>query len=182
MQTKTKNVRYILTLTLVGLAINFSNCAEDNKTDLTPILAILALAGNSGPADLPQPTDGTAIMKLGDESFVLTNQQLCVSGVGGIIVQMVDADNLPILNIHNINFSQTTTHTLGEGGSALDIDTAGGVYGAGTNNVRGTCTATVKETSATIFDLQALNCPITKQFAASNIPDAKLSFRVRCTR
>ncbi|PJZ31165.1 hypothetical protein [Leptospira kmetyi] len=181
MQTEKKTVRLFLAIALIGAAIGFSNCADDKKTDLTPIAALLALAG-SGPADLPQPVDGTAIMKLGTETLVLTNQQLCVSGVGGVIVQMVDTDNLPILNIHNINFAQTTTHTLGEGGSALDIDTAGGVYGAGTNNVRGTCTATVKETSATIFDLQALNCPITKQFAASNIPDTTLSFRVRCRR
>ncbi|PJZ57804.1 hypothetical protein [Leptospira barantonii] len=182
MQTQKKTVRLFLAITLIGAAISFSNCADDKKADLTPIAALLALTGNSGPVDLPQPTDGTALMKMGSESFVLTNQQLCVSGVGGIIVQMVDTDNLPILNIHNINFSQTTTHTLGQGGSALDIDTAGGVYGAGTNNVRGTCTATVKETSATIFDLQVLDCPITKQFAASNIPDVNLSFRVRCRR
>ncbi|MBM9576875.1 hypothetical protein JWG45_06875 [Leptospira sp. 201903070] len=184
MKTKQTNFKIVSMALLIGLFIGLSNCEEEKKNDNTALITLVA-AANAGPAqpvDLPQPAVNTAILKLGEQAFVLTDLQLCRTGLGGIIISQTVATPLPTLNIHEIDFSKTGSVTLGEGGSALDIDAAGGTYGAGKNGVKGSCSATVKETTATTYDLQALDCPITKQFQANNIPDVNLSFRVRCTK
>ncbi|MBM9500541.1 hypothetical protein JWG44_09805 [Leptospira sp. 201903071] len=185
MKTKQNKFKIVSILfVLIGLSVGVANCEEEKKNDNTALVALVAAAtaGPAQPVDLPQPAINTAIMKLGEQAFVLTDLQICRTGVGGVIISQTVATPLPVLNIHNIDFSKTSGITLGEGGSALDIDTAGGVYGAGKGGVKGTCSATVKETTATTYDLQALDCPITKQSAAYNIPDVNLSFRVRCTK
>ncbi|XDD49370.1 hypothetical protein AB3N59_13260 [Leptospira sp. WS92.C1] len=186
MQTKQNRIKIIVAIILIGLTFNFYNCGDEKKDNNLSNLVIAILAIQGGVADLPQPVDGTAFIKIGnDEMLTLTDEFSCQSGVNGVIFGMADADNLPILNIHNIDFAQTTGQSLGVGGSQLDIDVrndASGPYQAGTNNVEGNCPATVKETSATIFDIQVLNCPITRQNPAATLPDTTVSFRARCTR
>ncbi|PKA05822.1 hypothetical protein CH375_02985 [Leptospira ellisii] len=44
------------------------------------------------------------------------------------------------------------------------------------NGTQRSCPATVKENTATMLDLQMLDCPVTKQRAAYDIPDSKLRF------
>lgn len=181
MQTKKKILRLFVAITLIGAAINFSNCADDKKTDLTPLVALLALTGNSGPADIPQPALNTATLMLGQSTFILTDVQFCKLGINqpGITIGQTVATYPPGLNIHNIDPSKTTI-TIGSGGSQMDIDTTGGVYQAGKNKVAGTCTGTVKE-NTTVYDLQVLNCPITDELNG-NLPDTTVSFRARCTK
>ncbi|WP_167881120.1 hypothetical protein, partial [Leptospira gomenensis] len=140
--------------------------------------------GTSGPADLPQPADGTMIYNLGENTQILINQNVCqedfISISAGPFVN-------PNLDIHNLSFADTNPNPVlmamgGANNASLVIDEVAGQYAPGTDNVPGSCQASVKENSATVFDLQVLNCPVTRTNAAAPITDTTLSFRLRCTK
>ncbi|MDV6234516.1 hypothetical protein CH379_002605 [Leptospira ellisii] len=197
MKTVEKKVRYVLVPALIALTFNLANCAENKKDDFLPLALVFALAG--GTADLPQPVDGTAMVRLGEDTLVFTKQFECESGdinnpdpnngfIGGFVTVGTPDPNdpngfpiAPMLQIHGIDFSQNT-QTLGNNGVAVNVDLPQGSYGIGTNFTPGNCTGIVKENSATVFDLQAIDCPATKQVPQSTLPDTTFSFRVRCTK
>ncbi|MDV6236828.1 hypothetical protein CH379_014460 [Leptospira ellisii] len=180
MQTK-KNFGNAVAIVLIGIIFNFYNCEDEKKRESFPL--ILAVANSQSPvSDLPRPLDGTAILQLGGETSFLTDQQSCVSAFEGVSVGMLDADNMPLLNIFNINLDQEIRSVGSTGGPQLVIDVPGGTYGAGSNHVPGNCVAAVKEVSQTVFDIQVLNCPITRLAAQDSIPDTIVSFRMRCRR
>lgn len=165
---------------LIGSFFHFYNCEGDKKDNGISQLAVLAVAlsqSNAGNNDLPQPNLNTAILRIDNEEFTLTGLDTCETGGTGIIIAMLDADNRPKLNIHNIDFSKTENVSIGGlTGSHLDIDMPGGVlYGAPNN-----CPATVKETSPTVYDIQVLNCPVIDQNGGPSTPT--VSFRARCTK
>ncbi|RHX87218.1 hypothetical protein DLM75_17060 [Leptospira stimsonii] len=179
MQIELKIATLIL---MIGAFTSFSNCEKDKKEDLTPLLA---LAATQKTVDLPQPALNTASLKLGDVQYTLTNVLICTAGVvgGGFTIGQSAAEYPPGLNVHNIDPSKNTI-TIGAGGSQMDIDTTIGVYMAGKNKVAGSCTATVKENSATVYDLQLIDCPVTDELngQGGNPPDTTVSFRARCRK
>ncbi len=146
---------------------------EQDDRDQLGMFAVLALASDNknssgGSGTLAQPADDTALMVLNNESLTLTDPLTCASGTTGVGFSMIDADNLPTLFIHNIDFSKTSGVSVGNGGSVLDIDLPAGVA-----NPSGNCAATVLATTAAIYDLQVLNCALTN--------GSSVSFRARCT-
>ncbi|PJZ53053.1 hypothetical protein [Leptospira adleri] len=183
MQIKIKVATLILMI--VSLMI-FLNCEKDKKEDLAPLLALVALtpltSATQQATDLPQPPLNTASMKLGTVQYTLTDLQDCKLGIGNVGIVIGQLPNvLPVLNLHSIDPTKTTV-TIGAGGSQMDIDKAAGVvYMAGKNKVAGNCSATVKENTATVYDLQAIDCPVTDELGG-NAPDTTVSFRVRCTK
>ncbi|MDV6234517.1 hypothetical protein CH379_002610 [Leptospira ellisii] len=184
MKTVEKKFRYVLTLALVAFVLNLTNCAEDKKDDFLPLALVLALTGSSAAADLIQPVDGTAIYKLGESTQILASQNVCAEDF--ISVSILPFTN-PNLDIHNLSFADANLNPtlMAVGGAtnvSLVIDEVNGQYAPGTNNTPGSCQATIKENSATIFDIQVLNCPVTRTNAGDNIPDTTLSFRIRCTK
>ncbi len=168
---------------MIGLLIGATNCKEEKKDDLTPLLALAAVSGQT--VDLPQPANNTGILKLGEQTFILADLQDCKLGIANIGITIGQLPNvLPVLNVHNIDPAKSTV-TIGAGGSQMDIDKAAGVvYMAGKNKVAGSCSATVKENSATVYDLQLIDCPVTDELngQGGNAPDTTASFRVRCTK
>ncbi|AOP33322.1 hypothetical protein A0128_05355 [Leptospira tipperaryensis] len=180
LKTKYTKNKIVTATMLIGFLVGFSNCEKDKKDDITPLLALAAIPAQA--TDLPQPALNTASLKLGSAQFTLTDVQFCRLGIGniGIIIGQTPTTYLPGLNIHGIDPTKTTV-TIGAGGSQMDIDTAVGVYMAGKNKVAGSCSATVKENSATVYDLQAIDCPITDELGG-NAPDTTVSFRARCTK
>ncbi|TGK31784.1 hypothetical protein EHQ12_16450 [Leptospira gomenensis] len=199
MKTSDKRIRYVLAAGFLAIVFNVINCSENKKEDLLPLALVFALTGSNTLADLPQPVDGTATVRLGEDNLVFTKQFECESGninnpdpnnglIGGFITVGTPDPNdpngfpiVPMLMIHNIDFS-IDTQTLGDNGVAVNVDMAQGSYGIGTNFTPGNCVGTVKENSATVFDLQAIDCPATRQTPQSTLPDTTFSFRVRCTK
>ncbi|TGK19698.1 hypothetical protein [Leptospira stimsonii] len=182
MKLKETKIKITSILLMIGLLIGATNCKEDKKDDLTPLLALAVIPQSTA---LPQPTLNTASLKLGSAQFTLTDVISCRLGVGnaGIIMGQTPATYLPGLNVHGIDPTKSVV-TIGAGGSQMDIDTSVGVYMAGKNKVAGSCLATVKENSATVYDLQVIDCPITDELngLGGNPPDTTVSFRARCTK
>ncbi|MEI1279229.1 hypothetical protein V6Z05_12955 [Leptospira venezuelensis] len=157
----------ILTLT------NVVNC--DGKKDGGNEGVIALLAANSI-SNLPKPDTDTVSMIVGGNYFTLTDKLDCKEGAGGIGFLMDDADQMPTLFIHNVDFSVNfgVNVTGGAGPFHVDIDTASGTYFPTT-----TCPATIMENSLTTYDLQVVNCGVSPfGGGAANT----VSFRVRCTK
>lgn len=170
MKSKLLTIASTLLVTLSLAACSDSGYESD---DSYALLALLALPG--APADLPQPALDTATMNLAGTDFVLTNKLLCVSGAGGLGFAMAGG-GAPTLFVHNIDFSASSV-SIGAGGSQLDIDVTGGVYGAAS-----TCAGKIMENTATVYDLQVKDCALNTQFGTPTPATTTVSFRARCTK
>ncbi len=170
MKSKLTSIASILLATLSFAACSDSGYESD---DSYALLGLLALA--SAPADLPQPALDSANMTLGADAFTLTNKFTCVSGAGGLGFSLTGG-GVPTLFVHNIDFAASSV-SVGAGGSQLDIDVTGGVYGAASS-----CAAKIMENSATVYDLQVKDCALNTQFGAPTPATNTVSFRVRCTK
>ncbi len=167
----------MITIASILLAAStFAACSDSGSSsdDNIALLALLAAAGG-GAADLPQPVLDSANMNLAGTDFTLTNKFTCVSGAGGLGFSMAGG-GVPTLFVHNIDFAAGSVN-VGAGGSQLDIDVTGGVYGAAS-----VCPAKIMENSATVYDLQVKDCALTTQFGTPTPATTTVSFRIRCTK
>ncbi len=169
------NSKLTMIASILFAAMGFAACSDSGSSgdESAALLAVAALA--SAPADLPQPTLDTANMTLGGNAFTLTNKLTCISGAGGLGFAMAGG-GAPTLFVHNIDFSASSV-SIGAGGSQLDIDVTGGVYGAAS-----TCAGKIMENTATVYDLQVKDCALNTQFGTPSPTTTTVSFRARCTK
>ncbi|TGK43813.1 hypothetical protein [Leptospira andrefontaineae] len=155
------------------IVTNIVSCDGNKDGNDKSIIALLA--ANSF-ASLPEPDVDTVTMIVGGNNFVLTDKLDCKEGATGIGFLTNDADQMPTLFIHNVDFSVNfgVNVTGGAGPFHVDIDTASGTYFPTT-----TCPASIMENSLTTYDLQVINCGVSPfGGGATNT----VSFRVRCTK
>ncbi|TGL62046.1 hypothetical protein [Leptospira sarikeiensis] len=165
------NLQIIILSILISTSV--INCSSDKGSDNSAIVALLAANQIS---NLPQPNTDTVSMIIGTDYFTLTDKLDCKEGVGGIGFLTADADQMPTLFIHNVDFSLNSgvSVTGGAGPFHVDIDTDPTTY-APTN----TCPASILENTVTIYDLQVVNCGVSPfGGGATNT----VSFRVRCVK
>jgi hypothetical protein len=136
------------------------------------------------PIVLPAPADDTVEMLLNGQRSTLVEKESCKNGTLGIGFRLTatSPESSRELSLHNVDFTATGTVliTHGNGGAwhmDLDADVGSGKHNYGTTDAG--CNATVVENSATVMELQALDCNLKNQFGDET---AMVSFRVRCTK
>jgi hypothetical protein len=151
----------------------------------TPVDAAISVdtASPDAPIVFPAPADDTVEMLLDGQRKTLVKKESCKDGTIGIGFELAPSPNSsPALSLHNVDFTATGTVVItnGNGGTwhmDLDADVGAGPHNYGTTDAG--CNATVLENSATVIELQALDCNLKNQFGNET---AMVSFRVRCTK
>ena len=141
-------------------------------------------ASPDAPIVLPAPADNTVEMLLNGQRSTLVEKESCKNGNLGIGFRLsaTSPESSRELSLHNVDFTATGTVliTHGNGGAwhmDLDADVGSGKHNYGTTDAG--CNATVVENSATVIELQALDCNLKNQFGTET---AIVSFRARCTK
>lgn len=178
------NFRKILPILCVNLSFFlFSFCGKEPDQSNESVLALVALsqtattttATNAPVIELPAPALNTAQLRIGDKISVIPNaNNVCQNGATGL--GFFNGADVPTLFIHDVNFTQNSGIVLTRTGAYhMDIDVTGGYY-----SPTSTCPATIRENSATVYEIESYNCPVRAQIGS--MADTIVSFRARCTK
>ncbi|MDV6236351.1 hypothetical protein CH379_012010 [Leptospira ellisii] len=152
----------------------FQACEKKSDDSESSLLALVALSQTSAIVELPEPALDTAQLKIGDQTITVLPVGFCENGNTGIGFFQGAAN--PTLFVHEIDFSQSGAVILNRTNAYhMDVDVDGGYY-----SPTSTCQATVRESSATVYEMEAYNCPVHPMIGS--MPDTTISFRAKCTK
>lgn len=171
-------------IALIFSAVSFQIYCGNNNSDnenllIGVLLASTTMSQTSQTAqNLPQPANNTATFIVSGVSSTLASVESCNAAAVGF--QLSGTEVVPRFFVVNIDFLIKGQIALVSGGGnfTLDIDTATGENYQPT----ATCGATVLESSASIYDIQAKDCAVKDTLQASARPNATISFRARCNK
>lgn len=175
-------LKFVLIL-LSAISFHVSCGNKDNAEKENIVFAVLLAStpifqAAQSSQNLPQPANNTAMFIFNGTSTTLASVQRCDTTAVGF--QFSGTEVVPRFFVANIDFSIKGQITLVSGGGnfTLDIDTATGENYQPTS----TCSATILENSASIYDIQAKDCFVKDNLPASARPNATISFRARCSK
>ncbi|TGK38352.1 hypothetical protein EHQ12_09445 [Leptospira gomenensis] len=161
-------------LLVVSSFFFFQACETKSENQESSILALVAISQASAVPALPSPAIDTALLKIGDQEPTTLPVGFCEDGNTGIGFFQGGAN--PTLFVHEVDFNQSGAIVLNRTGAYhMDVDVTGGYY-----SPTSTCQATVRESSATAYEIEAYNCPVHPMIGT--MPDTTISFRARCTK
>lgn len=178
---KSVSVKIVFLITAISFQVY---CGGNNGADKDNLLIGVLLASNTisqplqSAQNLPQPANNTATFIVNGVSSTLGSVENCNTTEVGF--QLSGTQVVPRFSVTTIDFSIKGQVTLVSGGGnfTLDIDTATGENYQPTS----TCSATILESSANVYDIQSKDCAVKDTIQASARPNATISFRARCTK
>lgn len=177
--------KYLATAILLSFTI--VGCEDKKENETLPLIGLLfsqGVIGGSGSANgqgkppagsLSQPALDTATFVADGQSYTLDQVDECRNFSVGL--HKSGGNGAPVVVLDGIDFSKNSNVLLYSGAFPnLDINLANG--SGYTIEQNKSCPAYIFENSASVYDIQILNCNMVRNGAANIL----LSFRIRCAK